>query len=289
MASVPDRTPSVQPNVARLPAPRQLAYPDPRSFPDEPRRLTLLGAALAVIFAVIVGGVVYAGSHKLPATYQATTEFLVTVPNQQGISDPTVTAENDIASQYAQLVSATPVVNAAAKALKVSASTLSGAITGTTVGAENLVQIAATAPNAAQANARAQAAGNAAVAYIQRLTVKSSESYSRSANRTLKGIDGEIAALQRKVKKDSKTQRPIDESTITQLLGEKYTETASIGNNAAAGETSLQAIPGGGNASQTAPNPKEYGLIGALAALVVALRVVYVLRVGMPRRRTARG
>jgi hypothetical protein len=289
MASLPDRTPSVQPNVTRLPAPRQIAYPEAREFPDEPRRLTLLGALIAVIFAVIVGGAVYAGSHKLPATYQATSEFLVTVPNQEGISDPTVTAENDIASQYAQLVSATPVVNAAAAKLKVPASTLSGAVSGTTVSAENLVQIAATASTAAEANARAAAIGNAAVAYIQKLNVKSSESYSRSANRTLKGIDSEIAALQRKVKKDSKLQRPIDESTITQLLGEKFNESANIGNNAAAGQTSLQAIPGGGNASQTAPNPKEYGLIGALAALVVALRVVYVLRVGMPRRRTARG
>ena len=63
--------------------------------------------------------VVYGIGHHLPAVYTASGTLRVATATQSGIADSNVTAQNDLASQYAQLVGSSSVVAMAAKTLGV--------------------------------------------------------------------------------------------------------------------------------------------------------------------------
>jgi capsular polysaccharide biosynthesis protein len=251
----------------------------PQAVPQ--RRLTLGGMILAVLIAVVVAGVVYAGSKHLSATYQANASFVVEIPAEGGLSDPTVTAANDIATQYAQLATAAPVLDAAAKTLKVNASTLSGKIQGSTISAQNIVQVTASATDPGRATAIAQAVDVALVEYIRQLESSTGAQFNAKANVLLAPLNAEITGLRTKIAGERLSRRGPDESALQTLIAQQASEISQLATDTAGSQPSLQVVSGGASASQIAPKPKEYAVIGLVVALILALRAVYVI--GPPR------
>ncbi|HEY6398369.1 MAG TPA: hypothetical protein VIX82_13030, partial [Solirubrobacteraceae bacterium] len=122
----------------------EITDPGSPSARAQPR---LVRAAIAVVLAValLVGAIAYGVGSALPSVYQSSGVIRVTVLSQQGLSDPTVIAANDLATQIAQLATSQPVLSMAAGRLGVGAGSLTDKISGSTIGAQNLVQVSATA------------------------------------------------------------------------------------------------------------------------------------------------
>ena len=230
-----------------------------------------------MIVAVVVAGVVYEVSKGLPATYQASGTFRVTVPNQIGINDSVVTASNDLASQYAQLATAQSVEDAAAATLGVGPSTLNGQITASTVAAQTLVQVNASGPSPSVADARAQAATQALVTYIDSIPHSPGLNYAHLVSRGLVPIDTQITQVEARLKNDDQNQRQSDLIALTSLISQRDQAAQSVATNTAGGQPSLKVVSPGGGAAVSYPKPSLYALIGFLVALVIALRLAYAL------------
>jgi hypothetical protein len=252
------------------------SYSNTQPAPDA-RPLRWWSLIVAVIAAVVVAGAVYVVSKRLPATYQASGTFRVTVPNQIGINDSVVTAANDLASQYAQLATAQPVQAATAATLGVPPSTLNGKITASTVAAQNVVQVNASGPNASVATARAQAATQALATYIQSINSHESRNYGRLVSRGLGPINAQIGQVQARLKNDDPNQRQSDLIVLGSLIGQHNQAIQSVATNTAGGQPSVQVVSPGGGAAISYPKPSLYALIGFIVALLIALRLAYVL------------
>lgn len=263
------------------------------SLDRAPRTISLIGLVLAVVAAVVVAGAVYSVSRRLPKSYQASATFRVTVLNQQGVNDTVVTAANDLATQYVQLANSQPVLDAAAKTLHSPASTLNGEISASTVSAQNLVQVTASASDPALATARAHAALTAMVTYIQRINVKQSAMYVHQVlaaltpiNKLIKQLTGQLnenATSQRSRGTTSQqsggttSQQSANPALLSSLLIQRQQVLQSLATETAAGQPSLQVVSPGGAASVSYPKPTLYALIALVVALLVGLRLVFVL------------
>ncbi len=246
-------------------------------------------AAVALIVSLLVAAAVDLGTRHLPARYQANAIFRVGVPNQQGVNDSVVTAGNDLATQYAQLADSSPVIDGTAAALKEPASTLSGEISGGTVGAQNLVQVTARAATAAEASARAAAAIRTMLAYLVQIDTQQGATYARNASKYLAPINQTLTNLSARVRTDRPSQRATDSVVLATLLEQRQQALASLATDAAAGEPTLQLISTGSGASQVSPRPTLYALIAFVVVLLISCRVafLYVERAPRaPRRRS---
>jgi capsular polysaccharide biosynthesis protein len=227
--------------------------------------------------SVVVAAAVFVVSHRVPATYQSTADFRVTVPNQQGVNDSVVTAANDIASQYAQLTSAAPVLAGAAATLRVPVATLSGEISGGTVNAENLVQVTASGASPAVAQSRAQAIVVAMVNYIDSIDAQQASMYSANAAKLLPSLDQELAGLTKMLSGASASAKATHSGAVATLLEQRQQLLDTLATSAAAGEPTLQIVSTGTGASQVTPRPSLYALIAFVVALLIATRVGYLV------------
>jgi capsular polysaccharide biosynthesis protein len=239
-------------------------------------RMLFAGIACLVVSAVI-GGIAYGVGKQLPATYQSSGQIRIALASQGGISDPVVTAANDIATQYAQLASSVPVATLAAKSLGVPVRQIQGKITGGTVGAQNLVQVTASASSAADATNRARAASEALQAYVTRLNAQASVQYTARVQRSLGVIDQEITTLTDRIRTDSATQQSTDTALIESLNGQRDQLFGQVVRDAASNQPTLQVVTPASSASQTSPKPKLYALVALVVALIISGRVAYVL------------
>jgi len=232
---------------------------------------------VVVAVSVLAAGIAYAVSRSLPASYQSSATFRVTVPNQQGVNDSVVTAANDLASQYAQLVDSTPVLDAAATTLHVPASSLNGKIGASTVNAQNLVQVTASAATPAVAEARASAAVYALVEYLDTINAKQGSIYAANASKALAPIDRTLTNLTRRLGTDKPGMQASDAAVLASLLSQRQQVLDSLATNVAAGLPTLQVISPGNGASQVSPRPKLYALITFVVVLLIAARIGYLL------------
>jgi capsular polysaccharide biosynthesis protein len=232
----------------------------------------------AVLVPLGVAAVVYVVANSLPATYESNAQFRVTVPNQAGLTEATVMAANDLATQYSQLAGASTVVNAAARTLKIPPAELSGDIAGSTVNAQNLVQVTASADDPGAAQARATAVAGALRKYIDRINARQSTTYSRNVTSGLVPLDEEIARYTKRLNSaSSETERQSINLLLGSLLSQRQQVLASTARDTAAGRPTLQGISSATAASKTSPRPKLYALVALLAAALISARIAFLL------------
>ncbi len=233
-----------------------------------PLRVALACFAVSVLAAVLAYGI----GHRLPPVYQSSGTIRVATATQNGIADSNVTAENDLASQYAQLVGSNSVVAMTAKALGVPPQTLSGKISGSTVGAQNVLEVTATASTAGAAVARAQAAASAVALYLTQLTVQFNTAYAIRLESRIRNtaLPGETAP----------NQPP---QVLAANANSRETALFQALRDAAGNQPSFQIVDAAGAAAQTAPKPKLYAIVAFVVVLLLSLRVAFVLR--SPARR----
>jgi hypothetical protein len=261
------------------PEPPRAAAPEPwqrRQPPAGPR--SAFGVVVPAVFVpLVVAAVVYVVANTLPATYQSNAQFRVSVPNQAGLTEATVMAANDLATQYSQLAGASTVVNAAARTLKTPPSELAGAISGSTVNAQNLVQVTATADSPGAAQDRAAAVATALRKYVDGINARQSATYSRNVTSGLGPLDEEIARYTKRLTGASETERQSINLLLGSLLSQRQQVLASTARDTAAGRPTLQGIASASVASKTSPRPKLYALVALVAAGLVSGRIAYLL------------
>jgi K+ transporter len=237
--------------------------------------LVLLGA---LAFPLIVAAVVYVVSDSITPTYESSASFRVVIPNQAGLNDTVITAANDLATQYSQLATATPVINVAARQLRERPSALKKEITGSTVNAQNLVEVTASAEQGPVAERRADAVITALRAYVDRINVQQSRTYSNNVSEGLAPVEKEIQYYTTQLKQ-AKTliERQNLNLLLGSLLAQRQGTLSSLAENAAAGRPTLQGISQQSAADKVRPRPELYALVGGIVAALIAARVAQLM------------
>jgi O-antigen/teichoic acid export membrane protein len=236
-----------------------------------------LGTLALVLVAVLVAAVVYVVSNRTSPTYQSSAVVRVSVQATTGISDPAVTAANDLASQFAQLASTEPVVNDAASRL--GTGTNLGSITAGTIAAQNLIRISVTGSSASQAKARTTAVAKAFVAYVNRINARQASDYARAVTSKLGPLDREIAAARKRLLSASLEAKREATVLLSSLIGQEQTVLTTVAQSSAAAQPHVQLVAPGGAAKKTSPKPLLYAGIGLLATVLLLGRLLYMLGV----------
>jgi capsular polysaccharide biosynthesis protein len=226
---------------------------------------------LCAVVSVAAAAVAYAIGNSLHRVYQSSGTIRVGVPTQAGIDDPVVLAENDIATQDAQLVGSDPVKALAAKTLGVSPGSLDGKLSGSTVGAQNLIQVTASGSSREQAQARAGAAVGALEQYLNRMSAQQSAQYLRSLHN---GVNG--TALGANVPSGTSLSSGDRRQLAISAAGQRDQLLAQGVHDATGNRPNFQVVDAGTSASLTSPQPKLYALVALLVALIVTGRVAFM-------------
>ncbi len=229
---------------------------------------SLRDGALCFVVSVLVAIAAYGVGRHLPPVYQASGTIRVATATQSGIADSNVTAENDLASQYAQLVGSSAVATMAAKTLGAPPQALSGKISGSTVGAQNILEVTATAGTAAGAVERALAAVPAVALYLTQLTVQFNTAYMIELESRIKNtsIPGDTARG---------SGAP---AVMAAYANSRATALFQALRDAAGNQPAFQIVSTASSATQTAPKPKLYALVAFIVALLLSLRVAFIAR-----------
>jgi hypothetical protein len=252
----------------------------PLRAPDDPStswRWWMQRTIAVVLIAVLVAAVVYLISDVFHARYESSAIVRVSVQTTSGISDPAVTAANDLASQYAQLAPTAPVVDGAAAALGLPSGDLSGAVTAGTVAAQNLVRITATGSSPAQAQARATAVAEAFVTYVTRLDRQQAHAYEQAVTSKLEPLKREIAAARLRLQSANVETQHNASVLLSSLVVQEESVLSSVAGSAAAAQPTLQLVAPGGPATKASPKPELYAAVGFLVTLLLLGRFLYVL------------
>jgi capsular polysaccharide biosynthesis protein len=231
-----------------------------------------------VLVPVAIAVAVYSVSSRIAPTYEASSTLRIVAQGQSGISDQSVLASNDLASQYAQLGDAPPVIRRAAKVLNVSRDDLDGQVSAGTVAAQNLIKISARAGDGPTAVRRTDAVALAFVEYVSGLNERQANAYSSSVQRRLRPLDDELAAARRVLNRGTPSQRNSSALVYSNLLVQRQQLLASIAQDTAASQPGVQLVAQATSASKVEPRPTLYALVGLVASALVAARIGFLLR-----------
>ena len=233
-----------------------------RDAPKTPA-LPLRVLLLCLLVSVVAAGVAYAVGDAITKTYQASGTIRVDVPTQAGIDDSNVTAANDLASQYAPLVAEDPVAALTAKRLGVSAQTLHNQLTGSTVSAENILQVTANGGSASEAESRAAAGVRAAEAYFIKLTSAANDKY--------------VSSLQTRIRNTTVTGASASSSNAAaQVDNARAVAMFDADRDAAGNQPTFQIVNLTNSASVVSPKPKLYAVVAFVVVLLISLRLAFV-------------
>jgi capsular polysaccharide biosynthesis protein len=246
---------------------------------------------LILLIAIVAGGATYAVSKVpriVPPQFSSSGNLAI---NVAGGNDPSAltTAENNFASQYAQEVTAQPVIMQASHALAAQdASGLSSAVSGGTVASQNIVQVRASGSSAGQAQRRAAAVVKALSAYIANSVTRRTNAYSKAVEAQLAPIDSQIRTISGQISaapvSSLNTGRYLAlQQTLSTLIAQRSSSIATAAQTATGGEPVLSLLNAPGPGSQTVPRPTLYAAVGFVLALILASQAVMFLTT--PRRR----
>jgi hypothetical protein len=277
-------------SVEPLTAPADPDRPDPRFAESEPpTRSTMVWRRKwwIVLAAVVVAAVVYGVTSQLSPRYEASATVQVALLGGNATSEG-VTAANDLASQYAQIIDSDPVVNSVARRLAVSPDDIRDNVSGATVNDQNLISVSAKAGDGAEATRRATAAARALVSYVTRSVRTQSASVNEEALAQLKPLDDQIRALRKKVAgasaSESRSQEYIaSQQSLATLEAQRAATIGDIARSGASGRPSLQLLNPAGAGNKVSPKPTLY----AIAAFIIALLLAAQLSSFAGRRRAA--
>jgi capsular polysaccharide biosynthesis protein len=237
----------------------------------------LLRGLVVVCASLAVAAVVFVVSHAIHGTYSSSSTVAVNVSGSD-INDTSLGADN-LASQYAQQVNATPVLQQAGTKLD-GAGIPSGSISGGAVGAQNAIAIKATASSASLAEARATAVANAFVAYVDQEVTRQAAAYVRSATTALKPLAAQIADVQSKLaarRASASSSTAALEEELGTLTAQRAAALASIAETSVAGGASVTIVGAASSGVKTAPKPTLYALVGFLVGLLITGRLAFYL------------
>jgi capsular polysaccharide biosynthesis protein len=228
----------------------------------------LTTALLCLVISLIAAAAAYEIGHHLTATYAASGSIRVAISAEDGVNDQNVIAQNDLATQYSQLVNSPAVERLAATQLGVPVADLSGTLSGSTLDAQNILQVTATGGTSSQAQARARASVGAVIAYLTHATEQQAAQY--------------LARLQHNVTTQIPDPYPgVNTQRVTRLrdslVGVRAGFLGQGARDAAGDQPTLQVINPGGSASETAPKPKLYALVAFVVALIVTVRLAFMV------------
>jgi hypothetical protein len=251
--------------------------------PGRMRRDLVLAAIASLVLAVIAGAGVYVISSGLPATFQSSTTVRVAIQSTSDVNDATVTASNDLASQYAQIASVGSVVAAARKGLDGADAQLSTAdIAAATVAAQNLVKITVNGADAGQAERRANAVGPAFVRVLQALNGRQAAQYATQVTGKLGPIDQSIASTKRELKGGTQDSRRNAAIVLASLIVQRQQVQATVAQNVAAMQPNITLVAGAGPGGKVSPKPQLYAIVGFIIVLLVVGRVLVVAAARRP-------
>jgi capsular polysaccharide biosynthesis protein len=219
----------------------------------------------------------YAIAKSVPPTYRSAAEIAVQVSG----TDPESTSlgANNLAEQFAQEVGSSDVLSSANALLREPGGIPSTSITGSTVDAQNLISIQATAGSAPLAQRRAAAVAKAFVTVINKLVSDQSARYQTSSASALKSLSSQIAQAEVALghAPAGSSRANLLQGTLDTLIASRASAEVSVANTAAAGRPSVTVInePGAGN--QIAPKPKLYAGVGLIVSLLIFGRVALLL------------
>ncbi len=259
----------------------QTGAPDPPEAPPPRRRSgigwTIARAASCLIISLAIAAIAYAVGKALPPTYQAYGLIRVALPSQQGIQDPSVTAANDLASQYAQLASSEPVVALTARALGVSASEVRGKISGSTVAAQNLVQVTYTGESANTTTSRAAAATVAFQRYLTKINQQGNTQYVANATTGLRLFNRTVARLTAQLRGAPPAERSSVALLLASLTGQRAQLVGQVARDAAGNQPLFQVVEATTPSTQTIPKPPLYALVAFVVALIITGQAAFAL------------
>jgi capsular polysaccharide biosynthesis protein len=230
--------------------------------------ITIKAALLCLVVSLVAGGVAYGVGHSLQSVYQSSGSIRIALPSQGGLSDPDVIAANDLATQYAQLVDTAPVRALTAASLAVAPASLDGKLSGSTVSAQNLLKVTATASSSVTAQARAKAAVSAVQRYLNGLTAVQNAKYLASLKQ---GLNATPLLEQRlRIGVLGTGQLSV---TVAGLRSEVLNQGV---RDAAGNQPSFQVVDPGTGANVTYPKPSLYALVAFVVVLLVSLRIAFV-------------
>jgi capsular polysaccharide biosynthesis protein len=234
--------------------------------------ITIRSAALCLVISLVAAAGAYAIGLALPSVYQSNGTFRVVVPAQLGIQDPNVTAGNDLATQYAQLASSDLIRDLTARALDVTPSSLDGKIVGSTVAAQNIVQVTASGSSTSLARDRTGAALASLRSYVGHLNALLNLQYVANVKR---GLTSPLIAGTA----GSAKVTPV--TPVTQLSGSlagiQAQVLGQVVRDAAGNEPALQTVDPANSASKTSPRPPLYAVVAFIVALLITSRLAFVL------------
>lgn len=239
--------------------------------------ITARAVALCLLASIGLAVIAYGVGKTLPPTYQSSGMIRVAVPSQQGVVDPVVTAANDTASQYAQLASSQPVAAMTAARLHLSSTALRGKINGSTVGAQNLVQVTVSSGSAGGATSGAAAATASLQRYITGLNSAAGAQYIAEVQSSLAGVNRRIGKLTVRIARDTPSAAAANAVVLESLNSERDQLLGQVARDAASNRPTLQLVQASSPASVVSPQPKLYALAAFVVGLIISGRLAFVL------------
>ena len=212
-----------------------------RSEPDRAALVWRCKYWIALI-AVTAAAITFGISHLVPATYSSSATIRVSGQPVNGVLSA-VTASNQLAKQYAEIVDSPAVLSAAADTLHTSTSTLRSSVSAGTVNDQNLVSISADGSSPSVAARRADVVARSFIGYIRHANARQALSVARGLN------------------------------------GGRATDLSSQAADAAvAAQPSVESVGPAGVGAKVSPKPVLYSLIAFAVAALIAAQAFVVVR-----------
>ncbi len=287
----PSDQPIPGPHAAPPPTGVDAGEPVRASVPPTRWRAIWLARWIIIGAAVIAAALAVAVSQVIPKRFSASAIVRITLPQSAGLSEQSVQAANDLASQYTQIATAGPIVEKAAAKLGSAGAGLSAAISASTVSSENLVQLSARGNSAGVASARANAMAEAFVDTLNHENA-ANEAHNRAIyTRQLDRIQARLQTTEQKLdavlairesgtalSRRQQAQVQALQSEVSSLEGIQQT---LLDDQVPTGSPQLTLFSPATTASQTQPRALLYALVAFIVVLLSAAQIASF--VGMNR------
>jgi capsular polysaccharide biosynthesis protein len=240
-------------------------------------RLWILGAAIAAaVLALIVAAII-------PARYSASALVRVTLPTSAGLSEASVQAADDLASQDTQVATSRPIIARASAVLGQAGAGLTGAVSAATVSSQNLIKISARGDSAHESEQRANAVAGALTAYLNAEEAKNSSAGASLTSKRVGELEGRIEASETAIdsllarREAGKALTPVERVHLQNLQSEVVSlqglQQSLLVSSAGQGVPSLTVFAPAGQATKTQPKPAIYALVSFIVVLLIAAEI----------------
>ena len=272
------------------------AFPPPAAPASADRLGALWAGRWRILIATLLAALItFAITLVIPQTYSSSAQVGLNASPVTGSSAADLaTASNNLAAQFAQVVTSEAVLGPAAAASGTTSVDLSSHTSSGTVASQNIVLITVQAGEPGQATNQANAIANSLIAYVTSQGTKDSENYRKSVSAQLAPLDQQIRLAAKTVATASRALTKANKKTAAQtvsaasarlssaqsLLTVLTDRRASLAAQATLQSISLaasaQPLGAATPATQVEPRPALYTLIAGLVGLVISSQVVVV-------------